>query len=129
YDRFVTELLDELNDALERTICVGHESMRAHAEGNRIASSDRRDAFSGDFNLCGAKCDRDEAVADLFDLARNKVHVWSANKAGDKEIGGLVIKLERGADLLDDAGIEHHDLVGQRHGLHLIMGHIDHGSV
>ena len=30
-------------------------------------------------------------------------------------------------DLLDLSGLQHHDLVGERHRLDLVMGHVDHG--
>ena len=39
---------------------------------------------------------------------------------------GLVIELHRRADLRDDAVVEHHDLVGERHRLDLIVGDVDH---
>ncbi len=39
----------------------------------------------------------------------------------------MIVEVERGADLLDDSGAQHHDPVGQRHRLHLIVGDEDHG--
>ncbi len=38
----------------------------------------------------------------------------------------MVIELHGRADLLDAPAVEHHHLVGQGHGLDLIMGHVDH---
>ena len=41
----------------------------------------------------------------------------------------MAVKLDRRAHLLDAAVLEHHDAVGQRHGLDLIVRDIDHGRV
>src|SRR3546814_13437044 len=41
----------------------------------------------------------------------------------------MVVELQGRADLLDPAGAQHHDLVGQRHGLDLVVGDVDHGGV
>ena len=41
----------------------------------------------------------------------------------------MVVKLERRSHLLDVAGLQHDDLVGHGHGLHLIVGHIDHRGI
>ena len=40
-----------------------------------------------------------------------------------------LVKLHRRADLLDDAGAQHDDAVGERHRLDLIVRDIDHGDV
>ena len=37
-----------------------------------------------------------------------------------------MVELERRARLLDDAGLQHHDLVGHGHGLDLVVGDVDH---
>ncbi len=47
-------------------------------------------------------------------------------KAGDERLAGRLVELHRRADLLDPAGIQHDDLVGKRHRLDLIVGHVDH---
>ena len=39
-----------------------------------------------------------------------------------------MVELERRAGLLDDAALQHHDLVGERHRLDLVVGHVDHGG-
>ena len=48
-----------------------------------------------------------------------------ADEAGDEQIVRLVVELERRADLLDVAAVEHHDLVGHGHRLDLVVGHVD----
>ena len=55
-----------------------------------------------------------------------KAHLRRAEKARDEEVGRMVIELHGRADLLDAPAVEHHHLVGQGHGLDLIMGHVDH---
>src|SRR5437870_10102915 len=45
------------------------------------------------------------------------VDVQAHLSAGDKEIGGMIVELLRGAKLLDDASVEHRDAVTHRHGL------------
>ena len=59
---------------------------------------------------------------------REQVHARRADEAGDEEIGRMVVDLERRSDLLDASGTQHHDAVGQRHRLDLIVSDIDHGA-
>ena len=44
-----------------------------------------------------------------------------------KRLLGVLVELARRADLLDGAVAQHDDLVGQRHRLDLVVGHVDHG--
>ena len=46
---------------------------------------------------------------------------------GDEQVARVMVKLQRGADLLDHAALKHDDLIGHGHGLDLVVGHIDHG--
>src|SRR5262249_17776214 len=57
--------------------------------------------------------------------SRNEIHGWGANKSSDELIAGPVIEIEGRAGLLDHAVMHDHDLIGHRHGLDLIVGHID----
>ena len=50
-----------------------------------------------------------------------------ADEAHHEVVGRLVVDLERGADLLDPALVEHHDLVGHLHRLLLVVGD-EHGG-
>ena len=54
-----------------------------------------------------------------------EIHGRRANKAGDKEIGGMIVEFLRGTKLLDDARVEHSDAVAHRHSLDLVMGDVD----
>ena len=55
-----------------------------------------------------------------------EVHLRRADEAGDEGVGGVVVELHRGADLLDAAGVEDDDAVGERHRLDLVVGDVDH---
>ena len=41
----------------------------------------------------------------------------------------MLVELQRRAHLLDAADRQHDDAVGQRHGLHLVVRHVDHGGL
>src|SRR5471032_1304192 len=63
---------------------------------------------------------------DAGDFALEEAHFRRAEEPGDKQVGRLVIQVQRRADLFHFAAIEHHDFVGHGHGLDLIVGHVDH---
>ena len=56
-------------------------------------------------------------------------HVAVAHEAGDVQIGRLRIHLGRGPDLLHHAVLHHHDAIGQRQCLVLIVGDVDGGAI
>ncbi|CEI76402.1 Phenol hydroxylase [Pseudomonas aeruginosa] len=60
-------------------------------------------------------------------MAAQEAHLRRAEEAGDEQVGRMVVKLQRRADLLDAPAVEHHDLVRQGHRLDLVVGHVDHG--
>src|SRR6185312_14699915 len=45
-------------------------------------------------------------------LSLQQVHLGRTDEAGDEQIGGMAVELQRRADLLDVAGVQDHDLVG-----------------
>ncbi len=55
-----------------------------------------------------------------------RIHLWRADEAGDEDVCGAIVKLERRADLLDAAAVEDNDLVGHGHGFDLVVGDVDH---
>ena len=63
-------------------------------------------------------------LAALHDALQH-VHRGGADETGDKEVRRPVEEFQRGADLLDAAGLHDHDLVGHGHGLHLVVGDVD----
>ena len=55
-----------------------------------------------------------------------EVHRRAADEAGDEAVRGPAVDLVRGADLLEDALVEHGDAVPERQRLHLVVGDVDH---
>ncbi len=55
----------------------------------------------------------------------DQVHRGRADEAGDEGRGRAVVELQRLADLLHLAAVQHDQPVGQRHRLELVMGDID----
>ncbi len=47
-------------------------------------------------------------------------------KRGDEQVRRAAIEFERRSDLLDAPLVQHHDAVGERHRLYLIVGDVDH---
>ena len=63
------------------------------------------------------------------DGAVQEIHGRRADEAGDEQVLRPIIKLERRADLLDQAVMHHHDPIGHGHGLDLVMGDVDGGGL
>ena len=82
--------------------------------------------------LDAAGVDRDQVVADLglavLGLGLDEVHLRGADEAGDEQVDGLVVELQRGVDLHQLAEVHHRDPVAHRHGLDLVVGHVDRGD-
>ena len=55
------------------------------------------------------------------------VHLRRADELGDELVRRPVVQLQRRADLLDHAVAQHHDAVGQRHRLDLVVRDVDRG--
>ena len=69
---------------------------------------------------------RDGKLA-VSDVPSQKIHGGRSDKAGNKTIVGITIKVERGTNLFDSTIAQHDNLIRQCHGFDLIMRHIDHG--
>ena len=74
-----------------------------------------------------ADVDHGRAVLAGADAAVEEVHLRAADEAGDEAVDRVVVEVERRADLLDAAAVQHHDLVGHGHRLDLVVGDVDHG--
>ena len=59
-------------------------------------------------------------------VGRQDVHLRRADEAGDEPVGRVVVELERRAELHHPAVVQHHDPVGQRHRLDLVVRDVDH---
>ena len=79
------------------------------------------------------RVDRHQVVADLGlavlgRLRLDQVHLRRADEAGDEQVDGLVVEVQRGVDLHELAEVHHRDPVTHRHGLDLVVGHVDRGD-
>ena len=69
------------------------------------------------------------AVGALLKKRVDEVHLRSADEAGDKEVGRIVVEVLRSVDLLDKT-VLHNDYSGRHgHSLDLVMGNIKEGSL
>src|SRR5882762_3465317 len=66
--------------------------------------------------------DRDAAGVHL---ARDEIHRWRTDEAGDELVRRVVVELQRRADLLDLARVHDDDLVRHGHRLDLVVGDVD----
>ena len=57
----------------------------------------------------------------LAALDGEQVDLGGADEAGNEKVGWPAVQIQRRADLLDAPLSQHHDLVGQRHGLGLVV--------
>ena len=100
------------------------EVLRARAEDHLLAVFARRvRACSGTLTPAGHLDLRAPCVAPH--RPGQEIHRGRADEARDEEVRGLVVELERLAALLDHAVAHHDDLVGHRHRLDLVVGHVD----
>ena len=93
-----------------------------HAIGHGLAFG----AYVAEERPAHAARDLDERAAITAPhRAVDDVHRRRADELRDEEIAGPVVELERRADLLDAAVVHHHDPVGHRHRLDLVVRHVD----
>ena len=118
------ELLDDGDVDREATLALGDQAPRlgAHAHGDVGVTRAQL--------LGGGRVDRHEVVADLglallARLGLDEVHLRRADEAGDEQVDGLVVELQRGVDLHQLAEVHHRDAVAHRHRLDLVVGHVD----
>ena len=69
-----------------------------------------------------------DGVALFFEGGRMEGHGGRAHKARHEEVGGVVVEVLRGVDLLDEAPLHDHDATTHGHGLHLVVGDVDEGG-
>ncbi|EAR50929.1 hypothetical protein OG2516_13691 [Oceanicola granulosus HTCC2516] len=104
-----------------------HLQLRAHA-GH--AGRGERQVLGADAELDRPRRGRPErTVAEpqpaALGGAGDEVHGRRADEAGDEAVRRAVVEVHRAADLLDQAAVHHHDPVGERHRLHLVVGDVD----
>ncbi len=126
--RFRTECLHKIDPCRHAGLICTRKAdvLRADADGNLLAG------------LCGCRGTGkpevlllqqrhgDLVIFDGGNGAGQKVHAGSADESGDKAVGRRVVELEWRSDLLDPPLAQHHDAVGERHRLGLVVGDVDH---
>ncbi|VTN09847.1 Inner membrane transport protein ydhC [Raoultella terrigena] len=117
-------------DRSGQAVGVRLDILRTQADGDRRASLRRRRPIPAfrqrQPQLAAAHAGN--AVAAGY-LSRQQVHRRRADKAGHKGVAGAIVNLQR-RPLLDDKPLaHHHDLIGQGHGLNLIVGNVNHGGL
>ena len=109
--------------ALRREVLGADAQEQRRARGRRRGRDRQRDGHAVEVG----QGEGHAGALRLGDLGLEEVHARRADEAGDEEAVRIVVERERRADLLDPPGPQHDDLVGQGHGLDLVVGHVDHG--
>ena len=94
------------------------------ARNHEILGADPEDA-----GLAGGAAVAGELRSDFVRPQRHQIHRRRADEGGDEGGRGLLVDVERIADLLDPAAIHHHQDVGERHRLELVVGDVDRGGL
>ena len=127
--RLAAEMLGDLDFTGERSL-VGvddFEMLRPDTHRHRLACL-RRGVGDGQRELePGLAAKLHFAVPGPSDFAGDEVHARRADEPGDEEIGRMIVEIERRPDLLDHAGAQHDDAVGERHRLDLVVRDKNHG--
>src|SRR5919112_3975434 len=116
------QLLDDV-DLDRQPLALVHEppGLRAHTDRDVAVRLARR-----------SPVDRDLIVPDpdpaLLAVRVEEVHRGRADEAGDEQVPRLVVEIQRGVDLLEDAVLEDRDAVPHRHGLDLVVGDVHGGD-
>src|SRR3954454_1537689 len=108
-----------------RAVVGQRKMLRPHAVDRRLAVAIRR--RTGNRQLDAVRPFEERRAVDL-ELAMQKVHRRRADETGDELVVRPVVQFKGRADLLDDAVMHHHDLVGHGHGLDLVVGDVDGGG-
>jgi hypothetical protein len=122
--RLGAEPLDQHHGAADRPIVARHQMLGTDPDGHRLAGGGRVVPVERD------PVQRDPAqrrAAARIDAAFGEVHLRHADEAGHEHVGGPLVQGHRRADLLHARRSQHHDAVGQRHRLDLVVRHVDHG--
>jgi hypothetical protein len=64
----------------------------------------------------------------LLYVALDQVHGRRADEAGDEQVARRVVQRAAGVALLQEAVLQYRNAVAHRHGLDLVVGHVDGGN-
>ena len=110
-----------------------HDMLRTdaqhHGAGRSILGGKPGLLFIAEDDMGALQVDGILAVGVPYQRGVKGVHAGHTDKAGHKQVGGMVKDLLRGAHLLDDAVLHDDDAVAQRHGLGLVVGHINKSGI
>ena len=104
------------------------DMLGTNADGNSLAIIA---AVNDRLCLCGCQrnvnaCNRNACLAAVhLDNAVNKVHLRRSHEACNEEVAGIIIKVLRRVDLLNNAVLHYDDSGAQCHSLGLVMCYID----
>jgi hypothetical protein len=102
------------------------QALRADPEDQRLGVGDARAVEVKDRRGEIRRADLDRAAVPARPPDRQQVHLRRSDETGDEQVLGTAVDVERPPDLPHLALVEHHDLVGQRHRLDLVVGDVDH---
>ena len=113
------EIFDHVHGTIHRAIARGAKDhmLRTYPKMRRRLWANKRTATPAL-----------QMVATTLCRAGNDIHFGGANELCDEEVRGTLVELARRTDLRDGPKLEHHDLVGECHRFHLVMGHVNHGG-
>ncbi len=114
---------------LPAVVAADDEMLRPDAERQAIAVPGAARIARQHQQRAVVQPDLDPLVPPADHARLEKVHLGRADEARDEEVGGLVVEIERRADLLDPAQAQHHDRIRHGHGLDLIVGDVDHRRI
>ena len=117
------ELLDDV-DLDREAVAVGRDLdvLGAHADRD-LAAVARPSSVAVDRDDRGAELD-----AAVGEVGLEQVHGRGADEAGDEHVVRAVVQVARGADLLQEAVLEHRDAVTHGEGLGLVVRDVDGGD-
>ena len=122
------EVLGDVDGEGEVAVALagGGEVLGADAERRPAGRRERRRPSGAAISRAALVRQRGSGRRARADDGGEEVHPRRADEAGDEAVGGVVVEVERRADLLDAAGAQHDDPVGQRHRLDLVVRDVDH---
>ena len=125
-DRLVAETLDHIDPAFEEFACIiaEREMLRADTELDAVAFASldgpaELDPSAGQVEDC--------PPLRRSDPRREEIHPRRTDELCDEPVLRRVVQVHWRAHLLDAPGVEDDDPVRERHRLHLVVRHIDHG--
>ena len=117
------EIFDDPNATGQRTVADEHTlGPEPNGDPGGTGAGDR--GAGRVVEADGGTADANHAVSNR---CRDQVHCRRADETGNEQVRRLVIQRPGGVALLEDAVLQHRHAVAHRHGLDLVVGHVDGG--